>query len=113
MKKLPINIVREQFTKSKFDKVVNTNFTQLVAPTVEEVREPTVEDFFNLYEKLFYEIPITGENSHTTLIEKSSEYIDYNNQSESIKLLLEEINDLQDQINTLTLENIKLLTPST
>ena len=113
MKKLPIDIVREQFTKSKFDKVINTNFTQLIVPAAEQIKEPTVEDFFTLYEELFYQIPVTGENSHTTLIEKSSEYIDYNNQSESIKLLLEEINDLQSQINTLTLENIKLLTPGT
>lgn len=113
MRKFPINIITEQFAKNKFDKVVNTNFTQLVPSTPEVVGEPTIEDFFNLYEKLFYEIPITGENSHTTLIERSSEYTDYNNQSESIRLLLEEINDLQDQINNLTLENIKLLTPGT
>ena len=111
MKRVEIDITKEQFSKSKFDKVVNTQFSQLTSPQHAQ-EEPTVsvEEFFNQYNTLFYDIPQTGENSHTTLIERSSDYIDYNNQSETVRLLLQEINSLQDQINDLTIRNIELQT---
>ena len=41
---------------------------------------------------LFYEIPTTGENSHTTLVERSSEYLGLD-----LNLLLEQLNFLQEQ----------------
>lgn len=36
---------------------------------------PTVEEFFKYYQTLFYEIPKQGENSHSTLVTQSQEYI--------------------------------------
>ena len=60
--------------------------------------EPTVEDFFILYEELFYEIPIEGEvNSHRYLVEKSSEIVNFEKDSEEIQPLLDEISILREQ----------------
>lgn len=111
MKKVEIDITKEEFSRSKFSKVVDTQFSQLSTPQEEEATTAiSVEEFFIQYDELFYDIPQTGENSHTTLIERSSDYINYNNQSETVRLLLEEINSLQRQLNDLTLENIELQT---
>lgn len=108
MSKINIDLVKEEFKKAQFDKVVDTQFNQLLPQTTPPVSEPTVNDLFTLYNKLFYDIPPTGNNSHTTLIERSSEFINYKDQDKTIETLLEEINSLQAQINTLTEENIKL-----
>ena len=35
----------------------------------------TPENFFNLYNQLFYDIPKDGKQSHTSLIEESTDYI--------------------------------------
>ena len=51
-------------------------------------------DFFDLYNQLFYEIPTSGDNSHETLIKKSSDYINYQPTDDTIQALLNEINSL-------------------
>jgi hypothetical protein len=43
---------------------------------------------------LFYEIPLTGDNSHTTLIERSSEYLGLD-----LNLLLEQLNFYKNKTN--------------
>jgi hypothetical protein len=53
---------------------------------------PTVDEFFNDYETLFYQIPQTGTNSHETLIQQSCEYVGLN-----LQQLLDQINFLQEQ----------------
>ena len=108
MSKVSIDLVKEEFIKTQFDRVAHTQFTQLLPQTATLTPEPTINDLFTLYNKLFYDIPSTGNNSHTTLIEKSSEFINYNDQDKTIEALLEEINSLQEQVNTLIQENIKL-----
>ena len=56
-------------------------------------------NFFNLYRELFYDIPKVGENSHTTLMLESREYInDYVDPSEDqIQELLERIVELETE----------------
>lgn len=113
MSKVSINLVKEEFKKAQFTKVADTQFVQLLPPVTASAVEPTVNDLFTLYGKLFYDIPPTGTNSHTVLIEKSSEFINYKGQDKTIEALLEEINNLQEQINDLTQENLKLQITST
>jgi hypothetical protein len=75
--------------------VTDTQFSNYVAPSpVEQIVEtiPTVAGFFENYDILFYEIPLTGDNSHTTLVERSSEYLGLD-----LNLLLEQLNFLQEQ----------------
>ena len=57
----------------------------------------TVEDFFNIYNNLFFIIPKYGEiNSHEYLIKESSDYIDYQANQLEIEALLEEIAELRE-----------------
>ena len=104
----PVVLVREQFDKVAFQQTVDTNFTQL------GVQEPdlsffdpnlaTVGDFFSVYNNLFFLIPKEGHNSHTTLIEESSEYVNYQANQLEIQALLDEIAELREQNLQLTLD---------
>ena len=67
--------------------------------------------FFENYNEIFYEIPATGEtNSHEYLVKTSGEYIDFDENSEIIQALQEEINALREQNLELEMEKVKLLT---
>ena len=103
-----VTLVREQFDKNAFEQTVNTQFTQL------GVQEPdlsffdpnlaNVGDFFSVYNNLFFLIPKEGPNSHTTLIEESSEYVDYQANQVEIQALLDEIAELREQNLQLTID---------
>ena len=96
-----ITLIRQAFDKVKFNQTVDTSFTQLgVAELDLSFFDPnlaTVGDFFNIYNNLFFLIPKTGPNSHTTLIDESSNYINYLPNQAEINALLEEISDLREQ----------------
>ena len=60
MERVIIN--RQVFEKSQFDKTIDTNFTQLTSslpPITSSL--PTVDEFFSLYESLFFTIPKFGD----------------------------------------------------
>ena len=96
-----INLKRQVFDKAKFNETVNTNFTQLKSeldPQFFDLSLATLDDFWSLYEKFFYDIPKDGDiNSHLYLVKTSGEYIDYAPQAEEIEALLEEIAELRTE----------------
>ena len=49
------------------------NFLPVVP--VEEEDTISIEQFFEYYDELFFDIPKTGVNSHNTLIRQSTEYV--------------------------------------
>jgi len=88
----------------EINKVLDPQFSALVPKPVEEIPTasiPTVDEFFDNYDILFYQIPLTGSNSHATLIERSSEYVglDLNVLIEQINFLEEQNQQLQKQID--------------
>lgn len=95
-----VNLVKGTFNKEQYVQTIDTSFTQLVDPTLVNITAsvPTVEEFFQDYNTLFFEIPKTGDNSHETLIIQSSEYIGYTPYSEEITALTEEITSLRQQL---------------
>jgi hypothetical protein len=105
-----INLNRNVFDKNAFKNTVDTNFTQLVSapdPTFFDINLATVEDFFILYEKFFYEIPQFGEvESHEYLIKTSTNYIGFRQTNEDIQALLEEITSLRQEILDIQLASI-------
>lgn len=108
-----LNLYREVYGQNTYKRVIDTQFTQLVEPISEEVEEDTtVERFFELYEQLFFEIPLTGEiNSHEYLVNRSSEYIGGSVITDNEKALIQEINSLRQQLleaNTNLIEISKL-----
>jgi hypothetical protein len=92
-----IELNKKVYGKVTYPNVINTEFSQLIKPQVEEVDTAvTVEEFFQYYDDLFFEIPISGDfNSHTELIKRSTEYVGVNQNTEEIDALLDEINQLR------------------
>ena len=108
-----VNLNRQVFDKKKFNETVDTSFTQLVTqpdPTFFDLNLATVEDFFTLYEKFFFQIPKEGEvNSHTYLIKESSDYVGFQANSEDIQALLDEIAALRQENLSLRQEQIDIV----
>lgn len=93
-----INLVKKTYNKNQYKKVIDTNFSQLINTPSPSVITPTisVEEFFQNYNQIFFQIPKEGEtNSHEYLIKTSSEYINFTPINEDIQALIEEINLLQ------------------
>ncbi len=85
-----LDLVKEVFNKAEYIKTINTSFNELGNITItEELQvQPTVEEFFGLYNSLFYDIPALGEtNSHQYLVKTSGEYINFNEVNDEIRAL--------------------------
>lgn len=107
-----IQIKKTVFPKNNFDKVIDRSF-KTFAQEVETEQERTVEEFFQDYDNLFYEIPPEGENlSHQYLIQRSSEVVDFAKDTEDIQPLLDEIAQLRAQILEYQEQLIQANTPS-
>ena len=109
-----VTLIKEVRGLNTYKKVVDTEFTELVTPAP-VIDQPivTVADFFNQYDQLFFDIPVTGvTNSHTYLVEKSQQYIGAGVIDQEKQALIEEINSLREQLNDLseTYLNISQLT---
>lgn len=92
-----IQIKKTVYTKTDFDKVVDRSFKTFV--TDAEEATVTVDEFFAIYEDLFYDIPVLGDNlSHEYLINKSSELVEIRTDTQDIQPLLDEIATLREQI---------------
>jgi hypothetical protein len=94
------SLLKEVFNKNQYKQVIDTSFSQLVPPTSSIPPEvlPTVDDFFQDYDSLFFQIPKTGENSHEELIIRSTDYIGYQPLNDEIQALTEEITSLRTQL---------------
>jgi len=95
-----INLTRNSFSKTQYPKVIDIEFSQLTPQVTESVavQEVSVDEFFLLYDKLFFDIPQRGNNSHETLITTSTEYIGYNPLTTEIEALQQEITELRRQL---------------
>lgn len=102
-----VDTKKRVFDKSQYAKTINTQFSELgVTNIVDAINDaPTVEQFFSLYDELFYDINALGNtNSHEYLVRTSGEYINFEQESEIIKALQEEITDLREQNLNLTMQ---------
>lgn len=94
-----ITLSKEIYGTATYRNVINTEFTQLVTPEAPVEDDLTVERLFQLYESLFYQIPLTGEvASHEYMVKRSSEYLGGSVLSENEKALIQEINSLRQQL---------------
>ena len=95
-----VTLIRTGYNRESFRSTFDTEFKELgVAEQDLSFFDPnlaSVEDFFNIYNNLFFIIPKYGDiNSHEYLIKESSDYIDYAANQEEIKALLDEIAELR------------------
>ena len=108
-----IKIQKTVFDKQQFDRVIDRAFTTYAQPVVED-QELSVAEFFDLYERLYFEIPVEGEQqSHQYLVKKSGELVDYEKDTEDIQPLLDEISDLREQILEYQNQILELSNPTT
>lgn len=108
-----IDLIKEIKGIATYNKVINTNFTELITPqSAVTASVPTVSDFFSIYESLFFDIPISGStNSHQYLVERSTEYLGGSIVDQEKQALIEEINSLRQQLidlsqNYLTISSV-------
>jgi hypothetical protein len=96
-----VELNKRVFSKNQYQKVIDTSFTQLV-PLNQIDTVPTssvsVDQFFEYYNQLFFDIPKFGEvNSHEYLIKTSQEYVGTTFQSDEIQALIDEVTFLRQQ----------------
>ena len=106
-----IRLQKTVYEKGNVDKVIDRTFNTFAQPVpVEDL--PTVEEFFELYEQLYYEIPIEGvTQSHQYLVQRSSELLNFEKDTEDIQPLLDEIAILREQILEYQQQLIEANTP--
>ncbi len=97
-----ISIQKQVFNKDTFPKVVDIQFKQLINTNqAGDTPSFTLEDFFTLYEQLFFQIPKEGDtNSHQYILEKEAEYLGINLNTEDVQALLAEITSLRQEITS-------------
>jgi hypothetical protein len=113
MSQIPIQ--KTVFNKDTYGRVIDTQFHQFLNQgTTEEPLSFTVDDFFELYEQLFYQIPKEGDtNSHTYILQKEADYLGISISQDDVQALLNEITSLRQElldsqtiVNNLTKTNI-------
>lgn len=96
-----IQVTKVVYDKTTYPKVIDTQFSQLINITG-SLSAPvfTLDDFFQLYSDLFYQIPKTGDiNSHTFILNKTASYLGVQLASDvNVQALLTEITSLQQQL---------------
>jgi hypothetical protein len=98
MSQIPIQ--RTVFDKDQFTKVVDTNFSQLINnQTLEEQPSFTLDDFFQLYDDLFNQIPREGDiNSHQYILQREADYLGVQINKDDLQALLDEITSLRQEV---------------
>jgi hypothetical protein len=97
------------YDKDRFSKVIDTQFREL-APTETVAPEITVDEFFALYDELFFEIPREGDiNSHRYILQREADYLGVQFADDiDIQALLQEITDLRQQLLAAETTNSRL-----
>lgn len=95
-----LELNKSALIKSTYNNVLDTSFSELVTPPPPVEETVSVSQFFRLYDELFYDIPAEGDiNSHEFLIQRSSEYIGFEESTpEEIQALLDEITNLRKNL---------------
>ena len=95
-----VDLVKQIYGLNTYQKAIDTSFTELVSPVTEATPTAiTIDQFFQYYDELFFDIPVSGSiNSHTYLVERSQEYIGGSVLDAEKQALIEEINSLRQQL---------------
>jgi hypothetical protein len=111
-----VKLVKRVYDKNQYQKVIDTSFTQLVQPITAAPGStlPSVNQFFDYYNQLFFDIPKFGEtNSHEYLIKTSQEYIGTTNVvNDEIQALISEITELRQENLELQQQLLTSVTPT-
>ena len=91
-----ISLTQDTYTNNNVKEAINKDFNEFLKPPIDE----DVDQFFQIYREIFYDIPKRGENSHETLLVDAKDYIeDYVDPKDTtILTLANKVESLQDQI---------------
>tara|TARA_Y100000114_G_scaffold90889_1_gene84357 strand:- start:2025 stop:2609 length:585 start_codon:yes stop_codon:yes gene_type:complete len=106
-----LDLRKEVFNKAQYVKTIDTKFSELGIVSVPETLEAsvTVDQFFTLYNQLFYDIPALGDtNSHQYLVRTSGEYINFDEIQDEILALQAEIAQLRSDLLQAQMENVRM-----
>lgn len=96
-----VDLLKKVYNKNQYSQTIDTSFSEFGVTTITEdlQQQPSVEEFFGLYNSLFYDIPINGDtNSHEFLIQQSSRYANFEPSREEIEALQAEISQLRTDL---------------
>jgi len=95
-----INLSKQVYAKTQYERVIDTSFTQLVDTTTQTTPTSsiTIDQFFQYYQELFFQIPKFGDiNSFEYLVKTANDYIGNVQTDESIQAFIEEITSLRQE----------------
>lgn len=113
-----VNLSKQVFEKQQYRQVINTSFSELTVggtttTATPTTAVPTVQEFFDTYSQIFYNIPKTGEiNSHQYLVNQSGAYIGNEGNNEEVNALLAEVTSLREENLQLQQQLLNIQTPN-
>jgi hypothetical protein len=97
MANYPLN--KTVFNKEAYENTIDTSFAQVSTPSLPLEDTITVNEFFSLYEAIFYDIPSNGStNSHEYIVKTSGDYINFEQDNADVQALLDEITSLRQDL---------------
>lgn len=97
MSQIPVQ--KTVFSKDTYSRVINTQFSQFTSQGEEETLSFTINDFFELYDQVFYQIPRDGDaDSHQYILQREADYLGVSINQDDIQALLNEITTLRQQL---------------
>ena len=108
-----VSLIKKIYDTTSYENAIDPAFTEFIVNTpVIANTDITVTQFFEYYDQLFFDIPVSDVvNSHTYLVERSQQYIGGSVIDLEKQALIEEINSLRQQLLDLnqTFTNINSL----
>lgn len=105
MAKQIIDLEKLQYGLSSVDSLLDRKFTEFARNPAEQ----DIQALFQIYEDIFFEIPETGEKSHTTLFQRSRDYL--SEYTDPKDLTIEGLEDRIEELNQLILDkDLEILT---
>jgi hypothetical protein len=108
-----LDLIKGVFDKIQYLKTIDTSFNELGVTTVnvEEINQVDIGAFFQLYNRIFYDIPALGNvDSHQYLVRTSGEYINFDEVNDEIAALQAEIAQLRSDLLNAQMELVKAQT---
>ena len=96
-----VNLNKQIVDKRACNDTIDTSFTELTSSVERPITQslPTINEFFQYYNDLFYDIPKFGdENSHEYLVLTSQQYIGtISSDQDIIDALIAEVTELREE----------------
>ena len=108
-----IDLNRKVYDKNSYDKIIDTKFKEFgVTSIIKDLSDTiSIDNFFDNYNTIFYQISKTGEtNSHEYLAKTSGDYINFIQTNEQIMALQKEISTLRQENLNQSIELLELKT---